>query len=1040
RKAYDAGTTPEGANTTVAIISGGTDLSQVILDLRQAEKDFNLPFVPVSIEQVDPVPNPQTPGNDDEWDLDSQSSSGIAGNVKQIIFYNGTALDDAITLGANKFATDNTAKALNISIGGCESVNFALGTVATDDQAFMQAASQGQTVFVSAGDAGAACGVVINLATPQGGVPQQVEYPASSPYVVAVGGTSLFTDADFNYATETAWNAGGGGNSLFETAPSWQAGAGVLGAIATLRGVPDVSMNAGFNLSPAAAFYSAADTVVAGRHEAVIGTSLSSPLSMGVWARLQSAHCNQFGFAAPMFYALDTAGGPGSTAKGFTDILVGTNGGYVATPGWDYTTGFGSFDISAVNQALPAVTCPANTAPVAKLASSAPSGAAPLAVSFDASQSSDADGDQLAYYIMDYGDGSPVDFKNAPSFTHVYANAGAYTASLSVRDARGAASAPVSQTIVASGTPLACTPPGVLLLTSPKGSASLEGQDPQMGNGSDDLLATYLAEPGNLSNKLVFTMQVVSLSTVPAGYRWVTYFSAKGADYYVSMGTANGPSPVFTYGSHQLLPGAGASTFQQLGTLDAASNFNANGTITLILDKAALGLKTGDILSNISTSVRTSAPDDPTGTVAAGSGLTVDGAGDPSNYRLVGNDTCASGGGSSSSSSSGGSSSSGSSSSGGSSSSSSSSGGSSSSSSSSSGGSSSSGSSSGGSSSGGGTVPESAILHATPNSGTAPLAVNFDASGSKGTNGSAISNYSFNFGDGSAVVNQSGATVSHTYSNTGSYSASVTVTDASGAQASTSAVITVQTAAQAPDTPGASLSASPSSGSIGVTVNFDASGSHDTDGDAITQYVFDFGDGSPKLTTAAATAGHTYTAAGSFTAAVTVTDSKGHNSAAATVPVTVTASVSVTPSQNPVAAFTLSPTSGPAPLTVNFDGSQSFDPDGDKIASYTFDFGDGSAPVTQSTPKISHIYTAPGNYQPALTAADSGGTASTPAKGPVLANGPAATAPSGGPTAAAGGSGGGAMGSGSLLALLLGVLLMETRRRVNGGKEVRQDV
>ncbi|MGH8538939.1 MAG: S53 family peptidase, partial [Stenotrophobium sp.] len=273
RKAYDAGTTPEGANTTVAIISGGTDLSQVMLDLRQAERDFKLPYVPVSIKQVGPVPTPQVTDNDGEWDLDSQSSSGIAGNVKQITFYNGTGLDDGITLGANKFATDNTAKALNISIGGCESVNFASGTVATDDQAFMQAEAQGQTVFVSSGDAGAACGVVINLATPQGGVPQQVEYPASSPFVVAVGGTSLFTDANFNYATETAWNAGGGGNSLFETAPSWQAGAGVLGAIATLRGVPDVSMNAGFILSPAAAFYSAADTVVAGRHEAVIGTS-----------------------------------------------------------------------------------------------------------------------------------------------------------------------------------------------------------------------------------------------------------------------------------------------------------------------------------------------------------------------------------------------------------------------------------------------------------------------------------------------------------------------------------------------------------------------------------------------------------------------------------------------------------------------------------------------------------------------------------------------------------------------------------------------
>src|SRR5262249_1073559 len=152
RHAYDADAAPDGSNTTVAIITAGTDLVQVRANLQQAERDAGLPYVPTTVVQTEPVPDPQATDNDGEWDLDSQSSSGIAWNVKQIVFYNGAALDTGITLGTNRFVSDNLAKALNISIGGCEIVNSVVGAIATDDQAFMQAQAQGQTVFVSSGD------------------------------------------------------------------------------------------------------------------------------------------------------------------------------------------------------------------------------------------------------------------------------------------------------------------------------------------------------------------------------------------------------------------------------------------------------------------------------------------------------------------------------------------------------------------------------------------------------------------------------------------------------------------------------------------------------------------------------------------------------------------------------------------------------------------------------------------------------------------------------------------------------------------------
>jgi hypothetical protein len=87
------------------------------------------------------------------------------------------------------------------------------------------------------------------------------------------------------------------------------------------------------------------------------------------------------------------------------------------------------------------------------------------------------------------------------------------------------------------------------------------------------------------------------------------------------------------------------------------------------------------------------------------------------------------------------------------------------------------------------------------------------------------------------------------------------------------------------------------------------------------------------------------------------------------------------PNAAPTAVLTGTPTSGTAPLTVNFDGSGSYDPDTapppDTIASYTFSFGDASAAVTQSTPTISHNYNAAGNYPARLSVTDSRGQMST---------------------------------------------------------------
>ncbi len=660
-KAYDAESTPDGSATVVAISTGGTDLSGPLADIRAFERFAGLPFVPISVVQTAPVPATQTPDNDGEWDLDVQYSTGIAGNVKGVIFYNGAGIGDLGSLQG--FANDNKAKLLNMSFGGCETVDEAAGDIAMDDMAFMQMVMQGQTAFASSGDAGASCSVAANLGTPDSG-PTDVEYPGSSTYVVSVGGTSLFTDATYDYNGEIAWPSGGGGTSVFETSSTFQAASGVetaSSAPTNLRAVPDVSMNAGFNIGPAAGFYETADVIDNGYHEYTVGTSLSSPLSMGSWARFQSAHCESFGFAIPLIYALDTAGGLMSTATGFNDITEGTNGVYVAGTGFDYTNGFGSYDIGLVNSALPAAptTCTADTPPVAVLSPSVTSGPAPLAVTFDASASNDPDGNGIAYYVMDFGDGNDVTFQDntfsQPSVfpSHSYASPGVYIATLQVRDGRGAVSKSVSQAINVTGIPAVCNLPGVTIMTSPPGvSPGEEGMD--TGNGIDDLLSVSVAEPGDMPNKLVFTIVVNNLTTVTPNFRWVVYFrlpndTLRDTDlYYVAMVSADGATPVFNYGIKTIEPGAGLAVYNVLGTLDAASNYTPAGVITLVLDKSATGIgtsgiHTGDLLTYIEANTRISVADSPSGTTPLGSGTTQDDAGDRLPYLVLGNDICAAG-------------------------------------------------------------------------------------------------------------------------------------------------------------------------------------------------------------------------------------------------------------------------------------------------------------------------------------------------------------------------------------------------------------
>jgi subtilase family serine protease len=121
---------------------------------------------------------------------------------------------------------------------------------------------------------------------------------------------------------------------------------------ATFRAIPDVSMDADPNTG--------AIVYINGQENFIGGTSLSSPLSVGTWARLETSYGNKLGFALPKLYAkYPVTGTPPITpsgltepADGFNDILAGANGLYTSLPYYDFTTGMGTFDVSLKKAAL----------------------------------------------------------------------------------------------------------------------------------------------------------------------------------------------------------------------------------------------------------------------------------------------------------------------------------------------------------------------------------------------------------------------------------------------------------------------------------------------------------------------------------------------------------------------------------------------------------------------------------------------------------------------------------------------------------------
>jgi len=327
---YQFPTAGTGTGQTIGIIElgGGYNAS----DLQTFFSGLQLATPSVTDVSVDGGSNQPTgdPNSaDGEVALDIEVAGAVAFGANMVVYFTPNTDQgflDAITTAIHD--QTNNVTVISISWGGAEST-WTAQSMQSYDQAFQDAQTLGVTICVAAGDDGSSDGVTTdNLA--------HVDFPASSPNVLACGGTSLQA-SNGAIESETVWNDGsgggatGGGVSEVFPLPSYQSTSGVPVSVNPShfqgRGVPDVAGDA----DPATGY----DTTVDGQSSVVGGTSAVAPLWAGLIALLNQQLGKSVGFLNPRIYAA-------GERSGFNDITSGSNGAYSAGPGWDPCTGWGS--------------------------------------------------------------------------------------------------------------------------------------------------------------------------------------------------------------------------------------------------------------------------------------------------------------------------------------------------------------------------------------------------------------------------------------------------------------------------------------------------------------------------------------------------------------------------------------------------------------------------------------------------------------------------------------------------------------------------
>lgn len=288
------------------------------------------------MDQGSNQPSGDPNGPDGEVTLDIEIVGSIAPGATLAVYFtqnSDAGFIDAVSRAVHD--TTNKPSVISISWGGPES-SWTSQSLNAFNSVLQTAAALGVTVCVAAGDSGSSDG---------SGSGNQVDFPASSPYVLACGGTNL-TASGTSISHEVVWNDGaqggatGGGVSQAFPVPAWQSGLSATstkGGAAALsgRGVPDVAGDA----SPLTGY----SVLIDGEQTVVGGTSAVAPLWAALIARINAASGQPAGFINPKLYKA-----PGVC----NDITQGNNGSFAAALGWDACTGLGSPNGQKVAAAL----------------------------------------------------------------------------------------------------------------------------------------------------------------------------------------------------------------------------------------------------------------------------------------------------------------------------------------------------------------------------------------------------------------------------------------------------------------------------------------------------------------------------------------------------------------------------------------------------------------------------------------------------------------------------------------------------------------
>ncbi len=337
---YGFPTGVDGKGQTIALIElgGGYQTS----DLKAYFTSLNITEPNITAVSVDGGTNSPGSAADGEVMLDIEVTGSIAPGANIAVYFapnTDQGFIDAITDAVHD--TSRKPSIVSISWGGPEDSWTAQAQTALN-AALQDAAALGVTVMVAAGDNGSSDGLADGKL--------HVDFPASSPYALACGGTTLQGSGQ-TISSEVVWNetankagATGGGVSNVFPLPAYQSSAGVPNQAQTGkpgRGVPDVAGDA----DPTTGYQVHFD----GQTQVVGGTSAVAPLWAALIALINQQAGKPMGFINPALYA--------GKEQGFHDITSGNNddsgvGFYKAQKGWDACTGLGSPDGAAIFQLL----------------------------------------------------------------------------------------------------------------------------------------------------------------------------------------------------------------------------------------------------------------------------------------------------------------------------------------------------------------------------------------------------------------------------------------------------------------------------------------------------------------------------------------------------------------------------------------------------------------------------------------------------------------------------------------------------------------